>query len=244
MKEKGKGYALVTGAAKRIGRSIALCLAGAGWDIAVHYNLSKNEAEATAREIRAIGRDALPVQADLADLEAVETLFARLAAQTGDVTALVNNAAMFERDEKDPAREKHNRVNFESPRILTERLFSFLPPGITGSVVNLLDAGPVPEDVFSAYLNSKKKLRAATIEMAKRMAPHVRINAVAPGPSLINPRESKAHFEKLVASTPLGVEISPETIAASVLFLIENSAITGEILHVDSGAHLLEEIRN
>jgi NAD(P)-dependent dehydrogenase (short-subunit alcohol dehydrogenase family) len=233
-----KGLVLVTGAAKRIGRVIALEMAQTGWDVVVHYNASRAEAEETVRLIQASGRKAYIVQADLADGESVENLIPSIRTETGPLTVLVNNASLFERDENDPGGARHAQVNFEAPCLLSEQFLLQLPAGKTGAIVNLLDAGPIPA-FFSAYLASKDNLRTATLAMARRMAPRVRVNGVAPGPTLMNTRETREHFERLAAAMPLGIEPSPQAVAATVLFLIKNPAITGEILHVDGGMHLL-----
>lgn len=234
---KGKGLLLVTGAAKRIGREIAIHGAKTGWDVVIHCNTSLNEAEDTAAAIRALRRNAYVIQADLTDPTATDALIPSITRKIGPLTALVNNASLFERDLYDPDGARHNQINFKAPCVLAEQLFRERPNDTGKAIVNMLDAGPVPK-IFSSYLASKEKLRAATFDMAKRMAPHTRVNAVALGPTLINPRESREHFDKLVASTPLGIEIPAQAVAASVLFLIENPAITGEVLNVDGGAHL------
>ncbi|MDD5586766.1 MAG: SDR family oxidoreductase [Alphaproteobacteria bacterium] len=232
-----KGLVLVTGAAKRIGRAIALEMAKAGWDVVVHCHTSLAEAEETAKAIQDMGRKAHIVQTDLADSRAVNGLIPSIPAEFGPLTALINNASLFECDENDPGGARHQAVNFEAPRLLSEQFLAQLPPGTTGAIVNLLDATPIPE-TFGAYLASKEGLRKATLDMARSMAPRARVNAVAPGPTMRNPRETRAHFERLAAATPLGLEIPPQAVAATILFLIENPFITGEILHVDGGAHL------
>ncbi len=234
-------FVLVTGAAKRLGRVIALHLAEAGWNIAVHYNTSRAEAEETAKAIRAMGRKADIVQADLANHDAVGGLIPSLIAAGYSLTALVNNASLFDRDDSDPDGSRHNAVNFEAPVKLINCLVKNLPAGTTGAVVNILDATPIP-DFMNAYRTSRVRLFQMSRVMALSLAPRVRINAVAPGPVMKSPRQSDAHFAKLVAAAPLGIATPPEAVASTVRFLLENPAITGEVLRVDCGTHLNESI--
>lgn len=232
-------FVLITGAAKRLGRVIALHLAKAGWNIVVHYNTSRAEAEETANAIKAKGRNVHVVQANLADHDAVNGLIPSLAGAGCSLTALVNNASLFERDEFDADGSRHNAVNFDAPVKLANCLAKNLAPGMTGAVVNLLDATPIP-DFLNAYRSSRARLFHMSRVMALSLAPRVRINAVAPGPVMKSPRQSDAHFANLVAATPLGIATPPEAVASAVRFLLENPAITGEVLRVDCGAHLVE----
>ena len=232
---EAKGHVLITGAAIRIGRVISLTLAQAGWDITIHYNTSKDDAETLAQEIEALGRKASVVQANLENRLEVEWLIQPDPAYP--LTAIVNNASLFEHDTKDPNGTRHNMVNNEAPRLLMERLLAQLPADTIGSIVHILDNTPIP-DIMSHYAASRARLQDDVAKQAKIYALHVRVNAVALGPTLIHSRQSASHFEKLVASTPLGQPSSPEAVAHAVLFLLENPAITGEILNIDSGMHL------
>jgi NAD(P)-dependent dehydrogenase (short-subunit alcohol dehydrogenase family) len=231
-------WALVTGSADRIGRVIALDLAEAGWDIVVHYNSSTDKAEDTAKKIKALKREAHVVQADFSDKRQSEECIPSLVKDIGSLSALVNNASLFEPDSASPGGREHKSVNFEAPLLLAEAFRKQLPKGTQGAVVNILD-GNMPSSGFNAYTQSKKSLRVMTIELARRMAPDVRVNGVAPGPTLISSRQSAAHFKKLVASTLLRTEVSPQSVASAVRLLIENPSITGEILHIDGGIRLL-----
>jgi NAD(P)-dependent dehydrogenase (short-subunit alcohol dehydrogenase family) len=231
-------WALVTGSAQRIGRVIALELAAAGWDIVVHYNSSADEAGETANKIKALNRKAHPVKVDFSNKRQTENCIPDLVKEIGPLAALVNNASLFEPDSRAPGGSKHKSINFEAPLLLIEAFRKQLPKGAAGSVVNILD-GSLPEVGFNAYTQSKKSLRVMTIELARRMAPHVRVNGVAPGPTLLGPRQSAEHFKKLVAATLLKTDIAPESIASTVRLLIENPSITGEILHIDGGIRLL-----
>lgn len=233
-----KGYVLITGAAKRIGRTIALELASAGWNIALHFHTSRTEAHETAQKIRAMGREVHLVNVDLENREAVRDMISNIKAAASPLTALVNNASLFDRDENDPTGMRHRVVNFEAPIMLCEQLLGHLPHGRVGSVVNLLEGTEVSLRL-SGYAASKRELHAVTLSLARSMAPRVRVNAVALGATLINERQSKEHFDDLISSTPLRVPSSPQLVATTIRFLLENPAITGEVIHVDGGKHLL-----
>ncbi len=235
MTQKTK-HALVTGAARRIGRTIALVLARAGWDVTIHYRDSATEAETLAQEIRSMGRRATLIRADLEKEEDVEKLVSSLSS----VCSIVHNASLFERDGEDPGGARHRRINSEIPIRLTQALFQTLPDGAKGAVAFMLDNTPLPPRL-SAYAASKESLRAALPELALRTAPRLRVNAVALGPSLRGARESEAHFKNLVQMTPLARPSLPREVAHAILLLLENEAVTGAILPVDCGAHLLKK---
>jgi NAD(P)-dependent dehydrogenase (short-subunit alcohol dehydrogenase family) len=230
-------WVLVTGAGKRIGRAIALELAGHEWNVVVHYNKSATEAKQTAAEIKKAGVKAHLVAVDFTDKRAVENMLPALVAEIGPLAALVNNASLFEPDSAAPGGSQFKTVNYEAPRLLSEGFKKQIPPGSKGAIVNMLD-GCMPDIGFSAYKQAKKSLRTLTLEMAYRFGPAVRVNGVAPGPVLPAARQSGEHFKRMIAATPLKSEIKLEDIAATVRFLIENPSITGEILHVDGGIRL------
>jgi NAD(P)-dependent dehydrogenase (short-subunit alcohol dehydrogenase family) len=234
-----KGWALVTGAARRIGHAIALELAADGWNIALHYHRSAAAAESLAKEIGRLGRKAVLAEIDLAKSEHVAKLIPSLVAELGPLTALVNNASLFEPDANDPIGALHHAINAEAPRLLSEALYKQMPGGTTGAIVNLLDGMP-PETGMDAYNKSKAALKADTLSMALRFAPRVRVNGIAPGPILPSARQSERHFQAQIAATPLKTCISPEDIARAARFLLSSPAITGEILRIDGGMHLLQ----
>jgi NAD(P)-dependent dehydrogenase (short-subunit alcohol dehydrogenase family) len=231
-------WVLVTGAAKRIGRAIALELAASGWNIVVHYNHSRADAEQLATEIHAMGRTACLAEIDLAKEKPVAKLIPSLIVEIGPLTALVNNASLFEPDRFDVDGKRHMAINANAPRILSEAFQRQLPLGHRGVILNLLDSGR-PKIDFSKYIASKEYLESMTLEMARHYAPHVRVNGIAPGVILPGPRLSPKQFRQLVASAPLQTRIEPIEIAKAARFLIENPALTGEILHVDGGMHLV-----
>jgi NAD(P)-dependent dehydrogenase (short-subunit alcohol dehydrogenase family) len=235
--------ALVTGGARRLGRAIALGLAGAGFDIALHYAGSTTEAEATAAEIRALGRRVAPLRADLArEAEATALLPAAVAA-LGPVGVLVNNASRFERDEwHDATRESwdlHLEPNLRAPFVLAQAFARALPPGAEGMVLNLIDQrvwSLTPH--FISYTVSKAGLWALTQQLALALAPRIRVNAIGPGPALPSARQTEAQFARFTENTPLRRGTSPEEVAGAVLAILALPAMTGQMIALDGGQHL------
>jgi NAD(P)-dependent dehydrogenase (short-subunit alcohol dehydrogenase family) len=233
---------LVTGAGRRIGRAIARALARAGYAVALHARASRAEAEAVAGEIAAGGGRATVVLADLADREALRGLVAAAAA-FGPLTLLVNNAGAFEPDDIETlARERLERtfaVNLAAPLFLAQAFAAQAPDGADASIVNILDQRvfrPTPR--FLSYTLSKSALHTATTTLAQALAPKLRVNAVAPGPTLPSPRQAPEDFAAQAAAVPLGRGPTPEDIAAAVLYLAQAQSVTGVTIAVDGGQHL------
>jgi NAD(P)-dependent dehydrogenase (short-subunit alcohol dehydrogenase family) len=234
---------LITGAAQRVGRSIALELAKAGYDIAIHYRESAGEAEALGREVETLGRRAALVKADLEDEAAVEAMLPAAVAQLGPVTALVNNASTFVRDEAlDVTREGWDRqlmVNLRAPFVLTQHFARLLPADLPGAIVNMLDQrvwNYTPH--FVSYTVSKAGLWTLTQTMALALAPRIRVNGVGPGPILANDNQSAEQFKTHWSSLPLQRRIDPAEVARTVRFLLESPSLTGQMIAVDGGEHL------
>lgn len=232
--------ALITGGARRIGAAIAQALARAGYDLVLHANRSRGEAEKLAAEIEAAGGRARVVLADLAEPGAVEGLMAAAAA-FGPLTLLINNAGEFEPDEIETlTREGFDRamaVNLAAPLFLAQAFAA--QAGESASIVNVLDQRvfkPTPR--FFSYGLSKSALHAATTTLAQALAPRIRVNAVAPGPTLPSPRQSDAEFAQQAAALPLARGPTPEDIAAAVVYLAGAPAVTGVTIAVDGGQHL------
>jgi NAD(P)-dependent dehydrogenase (short-subunit alcohol dehydrogenase family) len=242
--------ALVTGAARRIGRAIALDLARHGWDLAVHYRSSAEAALGTAADARALGAEAKPFQADLADETAARALVPAVVARFGRIDAVVNNASMFEYDDAAgfsyAKMAAHLAANTAPAIVLANALAAELRgSSATGCVVNLLDqrlANPNP-DYFS-YTLSKAALQSATTMLAMALAPRVRVCAVAPGLTLTSPMIDAARLKKLKAAGPLQHGVEAPDIAHAVRFLLENPAVTGVTLLVDAGSHLVPMTRD
>lgn len=243
--------ALVTGAARRIGREIALELARAGWAVAVHARGSLAEAEATASDVRALGVPAQVLAADLSDEVAAADLVPRAVAAFGRVDLLVNNASLFEYDDAHTAAgalmDCHWRANTLAPVRLAQALHAHVLARGEGTacVVNLLDqklANPNP-DYFS-YTLSKAALEAAGTMLAQALAPQVRVCGVSPGVTLVSGPMDEAEFSTAHRLTPLGRSSTPADIARAVRFLAESPAITGTTLLVDGGQHLQAQGRD
>jgi NAD(P)-dependent dehydrogenase (short-subunit alcohol dehydrogenase family) len=244
--------ALVTGGARRLGRAMALYLAGRGHDVALHFATSQDEAEATAAEIRALGRRAAVLKADLLDEAQVETLVPRAADALGPLTVLVNNASIFEYDRIDTATRKgwdrHMESNLRAPYVLTQGFARQCPPALPdaageplarGLIVNMIDQRvwkPTPE--FSTYTIAKMGLWALTRTAAQGLAPHVRVNAIGPGPTLRGARQSEGHFARQRAAMPLGRGANPDDVTAALGFFLDSPAVTGQMIAVDGGQHL------
>jgi NAD(P)-dependent dehydrogenase (short-subunit alcohol dehydrogenase family) len=238
-----KRAALITGAGVRVGRAIAEDLAANGWAVAIHCHRSRQEAEALAGEIIGWGGRAAVVQADLANLDILPSLLERTAAILEPVELLVNNAAIFEKDEigsLDPARWRRQLdINLAAPTFLAQAFAAALPEGKPGNIVNIIDQRvwkPVPE--FFSYQISKSALWAATIALAQSLAPRIRVNAIAPGPVLPSPRQSQDDFDSQAATLPLGHGPELEEFGRTVRYLVETPSITGQMVALDGGQHL------
>jgi NAD(P)-dependent dehydrogenase (short-subunit alcohol dehydrogenase family) len=236
--------ALVTGAAKRLGRAIALDLARHGWNVAIHYNTSEREARVTCEDAQTAGAKAVLVKADLAREEETEKIVDAAARELGPLTALINSASVFENDQwysADRASwDRHMEVNLRSPLVLAQTFAKHLPKDGEGAIVNLLDQRllkPLPD--FLSYGVSRAGLHWLTVTLAQALAPRIRVNAVAPGPTLKAARQSPAHFERERTSTVLGRGSEPQDICNAVRYLLDARAVTGQTITVDGGQHLI-----
>jgi len=240
----GRGVVLVTGSAKRLGREIALGLAQAGWDVAVHCHTSLADGEQTCADIRALGRRSVLLQADLSQEAATRALLPAAIAQMGQLDAVVNSASLFEFDTAASFNyamlDKHMRTNV-APAVLLATLLSehVKQRQSEGVVINLLDQklwNPNPD--FLSYTLSKAALESANTLLAQSLAPHVRVVGVAPGLTLTSPWLQGEKFQQAHQQSPLGRSSTPQDIASAVAFALSNRAITGTTLLVDGGQHL------
>lgn len=236
--------ALVTGAARRLGREIALALADAGWDIAVHFHQSQADAEHTVAAIRERGRRAAGFQCDLSNEAQVNALLPAVMGQLGRVDCIVNNASLFDYDEAGDftvARlDAHMHTNLCAPILLAQALHAATPDGGQGVVVNLLDQKLYnlnPD--FLSYTLSKAALQNATTLLAQALAPKVRVVGVAPGLTLISHMQTSEEFAAAHGMSPLGESSRPEEVAQAVVFVAQNRAFTGSTMLVDGGQHLV-----
>ena len=248
--------ALVTGAGKRLGRAMALYLAGRGYDVAIHYASSDAGAREVADQIIAMGQRAVTIQADLLVEDEVQTLLPSAAeALGGPITCLINNASIFEYDNVSSATrqswDRHLESNLRAPFVLTQAMAAQgLEPGTdengeplaTGLIVNMIDQRVrklTPE--FMTYTIAKMGLWAMTQTTAQALAPAIRVNAIGPGPTMQGARQSAEHFANQRAATVLKRGADPEGICAALGYFLDARAITGQLLCVDGGQHLAWE---
>ena len=240
------GVALVTGASRRIGRSLALVLARAGYDIAAHHHAPSPEADSLTAEIEALGRATMAIAADLADERETAALIAKAATALGSVTLLVNNASLFQDDRiggLDRAGwDAHMNTNLRAPVALSQGFAAQLPaetPDGEAMILNIVDQRVLkPNPQFFSYTLSKTALWTATRMMAQALAPRIRVNAIGPGPTLASIHQDAAAFAAEAAATPLGCGASLDDIADAALFLVGARAVTGQMIAVDGGQHL------
>lgn len=235
--------ALVTGAARRIGRAIALDLAEAGWAVAIHYRNSSRQADALADEIRGNGGRARTFQGDLADRQALDRLVAEVGRELGPVTTLINNASEFLPDSIGNLDEKtwdlHLCINLKAPVFLSEAMAKQLPEDVEGNIINITDQrvwNLTPE--FFSYTISKAGLWTATRTLAQALAPRIRVNAIGPGPALRSIHQTDDDFEREKQSTLLKRGPSAKEIAAAVRFILATPSLTGQMIALDGGQHL------
>lgn len=235
--------ALVTGGAKRLGRSIALGLAEAGFAVAIHCRDSRDEAEEVAREVRARGPAACVLPADLAQEAATARLLPATRAALGPVGVLVNNASTFERDEWDTVTrdgwDLHMEANLRAPFLLAQGFAHALPAQAQGVVINMLDQrvwSLTPH--FISYTVSKAGLWALTQSLALALAPRIRVCAIGPGPAMPSARQTPEQFARQCASVPLGHGTDPAEVARAVLAVLAMPSFTGQMLALDGGQHL------
>jgi NAD(P)-dependent dehydrogenase (short-subunit alcohol dehydrogenase family) len=238
--------ALVTGGAKRIGRSIVERLVREGYAVAVHCRRSSDAAEQLAAQIRSAGGRAAVVQADLADAAAVERLVDAAVQALGPLTLLVNNASEFEPDKVETLSQerwdRHFAVNLRAPAFLARDFARQLPADREGCIVNIVDQRvwkPTPQ--FFSYTLTKAALFTATQTMAQALAPRIRVNAIGPGPTLSNERQGDEDFAKQSGAVLLGHGGTPDEIADAVVFLARARSVTGQMIAVDGGQHLAWE---
>ncbi len=253
---KTQKIALVTGAAKRVGRAIAIGLAKDGWDVAIHYGNSKDAAMQTVEDIIQTGQKGIALQADLSDESQASQLIQRCTEALGLPTCLVNNASLFQYDVASSfgyaSFERHMLTNVAAPLILSRDLYrqhtKLRAPdtqGPSGVVINLLDQkleNLNPD--FLSYTLSKAALHSATTLLAQSFAPNLRVVGLAPGITMVSGDQTEDGFVKAHGMTPLGKSSTPDDIADAVTYLARANAVTGTTLYVDGGQHLLSTNRD
>ena len=237
------GAAFITGAGKRIGRAIALKLAAQGYRIAVHFHESQGAAQDVCDHINASGGQSAALSCDLANTAALADCLDDAMRSLGPVTCLVNNASTFAPDRFETMSgadwDQHFAVNVKAPVFLAQAFAAMLPPQRQGSIINIIDQRVwklTPQ--YYSYTLSKAALWTATQTMAQALAPRIRVNAIGPGPTLASIHQGESDFAAQCDVTPLKRATAPEEIADAVAFLARASAITGQMIALDSGQHL------
>ena len=233
------GTAIVTGGAKRIGREIAVALAKKGFDIALHYNKSNEDAQKLAKEIETTGQRCQLFSCDFNSTQAVKS-FATEMSKIKDCTLLVNNASIFERgvflETDQDLLDRHFNINFKAPFLLSQM---FAKTCNEGQIINIIDTKITkPFNKFFAYSLSKKMLYEFTLMLAKELAPKIRVNAICPGIILPPPDGDEEVVQRLASKTPLQRKGNVEDIISALSFFVDNKFVTGECLFVDGGEHL------
>ena len=241
-----KGTVLVTGAARRVGKAMALDLAAHGYQIAIHANRSGAEAEAVAGFIRDAGGVAEVFLADLSDGKAVRELYGQVTKRLRAPDIIVNNASVFEdddvRDFDDELFDKHFAIHLKAPAILADAMASNLMEDREGLIVNIIDQRVwklTPR--FFSYTLSKSALWTATQTMAQALAPRIRVNAIGPGPTLANERQDPDDFARQAAAVPLGHGPELAEFGATIRYLHAARSVTGQMIALDGGQHLAWE---
>ncbi|MGD1868085.1 MAG: SDR family oxidoreductase [Neomegalonema sp.] len=248
------GAALVTGAAQRLGRAMALDLAKQGWAVGIHFNGSAADAYATVEEALSLGAPAaVSLQADLLDETQSSPLVDRAAEALGQpLTLLVNNASIFENDSIETASreswDRHVESNLRAPFVLTQRFAEQCPdmrvvdgePLASGLVVNMLDQRVHKlTPMFMSYTIAKMGLWAFTRTAAQALGPRIRVNGIGPGPTMANDRQTDDHFLRQRAATILQRGADASDICAALRYFIDARSVTGQMISVDGGQHLI-----
>ena len=244
MSAKGKGAALVTGAGKRLGRAMALALGAAGYDVVVHYHSSANEANEAVAELTALGRRAAAVRTDLSSEGDVAGLIAASQTALGTLNLLVNSASVFESDDIESMTrtswDKHIETNLRAPLKLAQDFAAQIDPDANNLIVNIIDQRVLKlTPQFLSYTASKAALHALTKTLAQALGPRgVRVNAIGPGPTMKNPRQSETDWRRQNEASILGRGATPDDICEALLYLVAARSVTGQMIAVDGGQHL------
>ena len=234
---------LITGAATRIGATIATTMAKEGYAIIVHFNRSEAQANQVCAAIIKAGGKAAPLQADLSNKSQRENLMDQAQTLLGPVQTLINNASVFEPDSArtldDELWDNHFDLHAKAPLFLARDFARQLPAGTKGNIINIIDERVLRNDPgYLSYSLSKSVLWTATKSLAQSLAPAIRVNAIGPGPTLPHKRQSQQQFENSIKQLPLENAASPHDIAKAVLFLLNMPSMTGQLIALDGGEHL------
>ncbi len=235
---------LITGAAKRIGRTIALEIATKGWQVAVHHHDSLAESEQLVKTISAAGGKAFAVQCDLSNrAQSAQLIDQCIALADEPVVALINNASVFESDDAMTADndswDKHLEVNLHAPFLLSQALAKSLDGIVAGNIINIIDQRVLKlNPQYLSYTLSKSGLWTLTRTLAQSLAPTIRVNAIGPGPTLASIHQNDDDFQRETTSVLLGRGPDPKEIASTIAYILDTPSLTGQIIALDGGQHL------
>jgi len=240
---------LITGGSTRIGREIALHFSKKGWNIAIHYFKSSSQAKFLKKIIEKNKVKVILIKADLKNNKQVESIFSIAKKELGTIDCLINNAALFEKDDildfTTKSWNDHLNINLMSPAILIKNFAKQVPKKTRSNIINIIDQRVFKlTPIFMSYTLSKSALYTLTKTMAMRLSPNIKVNGIAPGPTIKSKRQSTKHFNKQTESTLLKKPVRLQDICDTVEFLINNNSITGQIIAVDSGQNLMWNIKN
>ncbi len=240
---------LITGAATRVGKAIAIHFAQKGWNIGLHYNKSSLKAKNLKKIIEKKHVKAVLIKADLKNTNEVEKIIPKVKKQLGTIDCLVNNAALFEKDDilnfTNKKWDEHLNINLLAPVTLIKQFTIQASRKKVSNIINIIDQRVFKlTPIFMSYTLSKSALFTLTKTMAMRLAPNIKVNGIAPGPTIKSKRQSTLHFNKQAKSTLLKKAVGLKDICDTVDFLINNNSVTGQVVAVDSGQNLVWDIKN
>jgi len=240
---------LITGGATRVGKAIALHFAERGWNIALHYFKSSSKAKKLKKIIEQNWVKVALIKSDLKNPKQTEKIITLARKKLGTIDCLVNNAALFEKDDIANFTTKswhdHLNINLLAPAILTKQFAKQASKKTVSNIINIIDQRIFNlTPFFMSYTISKSGLQTLTKTMAMRLGPNIKVNALAPGPTIKSKRQTDRHFRNQVKSTLLKKSVRTEDICDTVEFLINNNSITGQIIAIDSGQNLSSNKRN
>jgi len=234
---------LITGAATRVGKAIALHFAERGWNVALHYYRSSSKAKKLKKIIEQNWVKAALIKADLKNPKQTEKIISLARKKLGNIDCLINNAALFEKDDilnfTAKSWNDHLNINLLAPTILIKQFAKQASKKTVSNIINIIDQRIFNlTPFFMSYTISKSGLQTLTKTMAMRLGPNIKVNAIAPGPTIKSKRQTNKHFNDQVRSTILKKPIRSEDICDTVEFLVNNNSLTGQIIAVDSGQNL------
>jgi pteridine reductase len=235
--------AVVTGGAVRVGKALALALAGRGVRVGIHYNSSASPAQKTVAQIKALGSDALAIQADLRQTSQASAIITRAADHFGQVDILVNNAAIFEPSDlaetTEASWDNHFAINLKAPFFLSQAFAAHVGRERRGHIVNIADwRATRPGSHYLAYTLTKAAIITMTQSLALALAPNIQANAIAPGAILPPPGQDQVYLDQLAHGIPARRAGSPDEVAKALLYLLDSDFVTGELIFVTGGEHL------